>query len=79
VLCGIEVGEFAFVGAGALINANVPDYALMVGLPARQIGWMSQYGEQLNLPLHGEGEATCPHTGQRYRLEKGQLRCVNDG
>ena len=59
---------FAFVGAGAVINKDVPDYALMVGVPARQIGWMSAYGEQLDLPLTGSGETTCSHTGDRYTL-----------
>lgn len=68
VVCGTTVGEYAFVGAGAVINKDVPAYALMVGVPARQIGWMSQFGEKLNLPLQGQAETTCPHTGARYRL-----------
>jgi len=71
VVCGITIGAFAFVGAGAVITQNVPDYALMVGVPARQIGWMSEFGEQLDLPLHGDGSAQCPHTGARYRLRDG--------
>ena len=69
VVCGITVGPFAFVGAGAVINKNVPAYALVVGVPARQIGWMSEFGEQLPLPLEGEGHATCAHTGDIYILE----------
>lgn len=73
IVCGVTVGEFAFVGAGAVINRDVPDFALMVGVPARQIGWMSAFGERLDLPLSGEGEATCPHTGDQYRLEHGQV------
>ncbi|MFY3013544.1 UDP-2-acetamido-3-amino-2,3-dideoxy-D-glucuronate N-acetyltransferase [Achromobacter xylosoxidans] len=69
VVCGVTIGEFAFVGAGAVINKNVPAYALMVGVPARQIGWMSEYGEQLPLPLTGEGlVAECSHTKTLYVL-----------
>jgi UDP-2-acetamido-3-amino-2,3-dideoxy-glucuronate N-acetyltransferase len=68
IVCGTTIGEYAFVGAGAVINRDVKDYALMVGVPARHIGWMSRHGERLNLPLAGEGEACCPATGERYRL-----------
>ena len=68
IVCGVTIGEFAFVGAGAVINKDVPAYALMVGVPARQIGWMSEFGEQLELPLEGEGSAPCIHTGARYVL-----------
>lgn len=68
IVCGTTVGEYAFVGAGAVVNKDVPDYALVVGVPARHIGWMSEFGEQLALPLQGYSEATCPHTGARYVL-----------
>ena len=68
IVCGVTIGEYAFIGAGAVINKNVSSYALMVGVPARQIGWMSEYGEQLALPLDGEGIATCEHSGARYIL-----------
>lgn len=68
IVCGNTVGEYAFVGAGAVINKDVPAYALMVGVPARQIGWMSEFGEQLVLPLQGDAEAVCGHTGARYVL-----------
>lgn len=68
IICGITVGEYAFVGAGAVVNKDVPAYALMVGVPARQIGWMSEFGEQLDLPLEGESEAMCPRTRTAYRL-----------
>lgn len=68
VVCGVTVGAFAFVGAGAVINRDVPDYALMVGVPARQIGWMSEFGEQLDLPLQGSATALCPHTNAQYVL-----------
>lgn len=69
IVCGSTIGKFAFIGAGAVVNKNVPDYALMVGVPAKQIGWMSQHGEQLNLPLTGEAQAQCPHTGKTYTLK----------
>ncbi len=71
IVCGVTIGEHAFVGAGAVINVDVPDFALMVGVPARQIGWMSAYGEKLELPLHGDGETVCAQTGDRYRLSDG--------
>lgn len=73
IVCGVSIGEFAFIGAGAVINKDVKPYALMVGVPARQIGWMSEYGEQIDLPLQGEGTYTCPHTGNRYQLKDKQL------
>jgi UDP-2-acetamido-3-amino-2,3-dideoxy-glucuronate N-acetyltransferase len=68
IVCGHTVGRYAFVGAGAVINRDVPDFALMVGVPARQAGWMSRHGERLELPLTGDGEAACPATGERYVL-----------
>lgn len=73
IVCGVIVGEFAFVGAGAVVNKDVPAYALMVGVPAKQIGWMSEFGEQLDLPLTGEAETTCGHTGARYVMENGKV------
>ncbi|TXC74237.1 N-acetyltransferase [Sphingorhabdus soli] len=76
LVCGVTVGEFAFVGAGAVVNRDVADYALVAGVPARQIGWMSRFGERLDLPLEGDGEATCPHTGDRYTLSGGRLACL---
>lgn len=68
IVCGVIIGEHAFIGAGALINKNIPAYALVVGVPGRQIGWMSEHGEQLELPLTGSGAVTCPHSGSRYVL-----------
>ena len=69
ILCGLTIGQFAFIGAGAMVNKDVPDYALMVGIPAKQVGWMSEFGEQLDLPLSGTARATCMHTGEVYCLE----------
>ena len=73
IVCGVTVGEFAFVGAGAVVNKDVPAYALMVGVPAKQIGWMSEFGEQLDLPVTGKAETTCQHTGAQYVLESGKV------
>jgi UDP-2-acetamido-3-amino-2,3-dideoxy-glucuronate N-acetyltransferase len=78
VICGITIGAHAFIAAGAVVTKDVPDYALMAGVPARQIGWMSQHGERLALPLRGEGEGICPGTGQRYRLRGGQVEMVSE-
>lgn len=68
IVCGVTIGAFAFVGAGAVIQRDVLDFALMVGVPARQIGWMSAYGERLDLPVTGVAQTTCPHTGDLYVL-----------
>lgn len=76
IVCGATVGEYAFVGAGAVITKDVPAFALMVGVPARQIGWMSEYGEQLALPLEGQSEATCEHTGDRYVLSESSVHKI---
>jgi UDP-2-acetamido-3-amino-2,3-dideoxy-glucuronate N-acetyltransferase len=77
IICGTTLGEYAFIAAGAVVNRDVADYALMAGVPARQIGWMSRYGEQLALPLHGNGTAACAHTGARYELAEGICKCLN--
>lgn len=71
IVCGVTVGRYAFVGAGAVVKRDVPDFALMAGVPARQIGWISRFGERLPLPLSGTGEAACPHTGDVYLLRDG--------
>lgn len=68
IVCGLTVGEYAFVGAGAVITEDVLPYALVVGVPARHVGWVSRYGERINLPLSGSGSWVCPHTGEAYRL-----------
>ena len=69
VVCGHEIGAYAFVAAGAVVTHDVPAYALVAGVPARRIGWMSRHGERLALPVSGAGEASCPATGERYRLD----------
>ncbi len=74
IICGIEVGQFAFIGAGSVVNKNVKAYALMVGVSAKQIGWMSEFGEKLDLPLDSDGEVICPNTGVRYILKDGILK-----
>ncbi len=71
VICGITVGEYAFVGAGALVNRDVPAFALIVGVPARHVGWISRFGERLQLPLTGSAGTICTDTGERYVLRDG--------
>jgi UDP-2-acetamido-3-amino-2,3-dideoxy-glucuronate N-acetyltransferase len=77
IVCGVRIGRYAFVGAGAVVTGDVRDFALVAGVPARQTGWMSRHGEKLDLPLEGEGEAACPATGERYRLQGGKCLCLN--
>ena len=76
VVCGVTINEYAFVGAGAVVNKDVPAFALMVGVPARQIGWMSEYGEQIPLPVEGHGEYVCANTGNVYKLVGSELSRV---
>ena len=71
IICGITIGKYAFIGAGAVVNQDVNDFALMVGVPAKQVGWMSRYGEKLDLPLTGDGSAICGKTGEKYSLSGG--------
>lgn len=73
VVCGVYIGAFAFIGAGAVVTKNVKPYALMVGVPARQVGWMSEFGEQLELPLEGNDCCVCEHTDDTYRLINGSV------
>jgi UDP-2-acetamido-3-amino-2,3-dideoxy-glucuronate N-acetyltransferase len=77
IVCGVTIGEYAFIGAGAVINKDVKPYALMLGVPAKQIGWMSEFGEQIPLPLKGEGRYTCPHSNQQYALKNNKLKRVS--
>jgi len=79
IVCGVTVGEYAFIGAGSVINRNVKSFALMVGVPGHQIGWMSEFGEKIPLPVKGEGgDYTCPHTGQKYQLTSDGLLRVEE-
>lgn len=71
IVCGHDIGEFAFIGAGAVVTKTVPAYALVVGNPARQVGWMSEFGHRLEFDQ--AGEASCPESGQRYRLDGGKV------
>ena len=76
IVCGNIIGQYAFIGAGAVVNKDVKPFALMVGVPARQIGWMSEFGEQLDVPLSGENDVKCEHTGDRYVLTANGLEKV---
>ncbi len=78
IVCGTTVGEYAFVGAGAVINKDVPDFALMVGVPAKQIGWMSRFGERLELPLKGNADTLCPNTKEKYVLKDGKCSLITN-
>ena len=71
IVCGHDIGRFAFIGAGAVVTKEVPDYALVVGNPARQVGWMSEYGHRLTFDEHGEAE--CPESGEKYKLTENRV------
>lgn len=76
IVCGITIGEYAFVGAGAVVNKDVKPYALVVGVPAKQVGWMSEYGEKIPFPLDGEGQYECPHSQKVYKLSNNQIERI---
>ncbi|MFZ4856330.1 MAG: acyltransferase [Desulfuromonadaceae bacterium] len=76
IVCGITLGRYSFIAAGAVVSRDVPDYALMVGVPARQKGWMSRHGHLLKNP-DAHGILTCPESGLRYKEEAGCLRCID--
>ena len=76
VVCGVIIGEYSLIGAGAVINKDVKPFALMAGVPAKQIGWISKHGERLNLPLKGSAEAKCERTGEHYLLEDGFVSII---
>ena len=76
IVCGVTVGEFAFVGAGAVVTSDVRPFALVVGVPAKQIGWMTKFGERVDLPLSGEGSFKCDQSGEIYELRDDQLYVV---
>lgn len=71
IVCGHDIGKFAFIGAGAVVTKNVPDYALVVGNPSRQTGWMSEYGHKLE--FDAQGKATCNESGEQYKLENNRV------
>jgi UDP-2-acetamido-3-amino-2,3-dideoxy-glucuronate N-acetyltransferase len=71
IVCGSLIGSYALVAAGSVVISDVKDFALVAGVPARQVGWVSRYGERLNLPLLGVGRATCPQLGEAYELSNG--------
>ena len=75
IVCGHDIGEYAFIGAGAVVTKNVPDYALVVGNPARQLGWVGEYGHRLNFDTNGM--ATCPESGQQYLLNDNQVKRIS--
>lgn len=77
IVCGVTIGEYAFIGAGSVINRDVGDFALMVGVPGRQVGWMSRFGERLDIAMGEHGETVCPHTGDRYCVEGATCRLVD--
>ena len=77
IVCGITIGEYAFVAAGAVIRENVKAFALMAGVPARQIGWMSRVGEKIPLPITGNGTFRCKNSGDCYKLLKDKLILEN--
>ncbi len=76
VVCGNEIKEYAFIGAGSLVNKTIQPYSLVVGIPAKQIGWMSAYGEKIDLPIFGEGEWVCPKTGDKYILFRDEIERI---
>ena len=74
IVCGHDIGQFAFIGAGAVVTKNVPDFALLVGNPARQMGWMSEFGHKLSFDT--DGKATCPESGQQYELKENAVKRI---
>jgi len=73
IVCGITLGEYCFIGAGSVVCRDVKPYALMLGVPARQTGWISRFGEKLDLPISGKGEAVCYKTKEKYQLKNGKI------
>ncbi len=77
IICGVTIGDFAFIGAGALVNKDVKNFSLNVGVPARQIGWMSAHGERINLPLNGNGTYKCQNSSKKYHLKGTFLEMID--
>ena len=78
ILCGITIGEYAFIGAGSFVNTDVPDFALMLGVPAKQAGWITKFGEQMRLPLFGDATYHCEKTGETYWLKDNKMVLKNN-
>ena len=76
IVCGVTIGEYAFIGAGAVVTKDVKPYALMMGVPAIQVGWISEFGEKIPLQIEGEGEYICPHSSQKYILNGTAIRRI---
>lgn len=74
IVCGHDIGKYAFIGAGAVVTKNIPDYALVIGNPARQTGWMSEYGHRLK--FDSNNQATCPESGEKYELQNGTVQKI---
>jgi UDP-2-acetamido-3-amino-2,3-dideoxy-glucuronate N-acetyltransferase len=78
IICGVTIGKYALIGAGSVIRDSVKDFAIVVGVPGKQVGWMSRFGERLDLPLSGTGSTECPHNGDLYILDGDRLRLAGD-
>lgn len=76
IVCGVTIGRYAFVAAGAVVNRDVPDFALIAGVPGRQIAWMSRFGERLELAVDKDDSCVCPHTGERYEVRDGRCQLI---
>lgn len=76
VVCGVTIGRYAFIAAGSVVTKDAPDYALIMGVPGRQAGWMSRHGHRLDKP-NGDGVMVCPESGLRYRISNGALMCLD--
>jgi UDP-2-acetamido-3-amino-2,3-dideoxy-glucuronate N-acetyltransferase len=76
IICGVTLGEYCFIAAGAVVTKDVKPFALMAGVPAKQIGWMSKFGERINLPIQGKEDYVCPHTNDLYRISEKNIVLV---
>lgn len=76
IVCGVTLGQYSFIAAGAVVNKDSKPFSLMAGVPAKQIGWMSRFGEKIPLKVTGQGSWTCPHTGDLYQLNNDSLEMI---
>ncbi len=79
IICGNSIGEYAFVGAGAVVSKNIPNFALVVGVPAKQVAWISRYGERISLSLEEKGIFECKYSGDIYEMQKSHLKLIKQG